>query len=121
MIRTGTRATAARPHTGDQAGFGPRFITPLLLGSVLNPINSTMIATALASIGAELGVGASQTAWLVACLYLASAIGQPAMGRLADLLVVLGQIGIGVGMSRWHVGQAPVQVARSVCISRMTE
>ncbi|MGW7002201.1 MFS transporter [Streptomyces sp. NPDC054933] len=85
-MRTGTRAATARPHTGDQAGFGPKFITPLLLGSVLNPINSTMIATALASIGSELRVGAAQTAWLVASLYLASAIGQPAMGRLADLL-----------------------------------
>ncbi|GAB7058880.1 MFS transporter [Streptomyces mexicanus] len=67
------------------AGFGPRLITPLLLGSVLNPVNSTMIATALASIGSDLHVGAARTAWLVACLYLASAIGQPAMGRLADL------------------------------------
>ncbi|MCE7551852.1 MFS transporter [Streptomyces thermodiastaticus] len=66
-------------------GFGPRLITPLLLGSVLNPVNSTMIATALASIGADLCVGAAQTAWLVACLYLASAIGQPAMGRMVDL------------------------------------
>ncbi|AJC57007.1 hypothetical protein GZL_04429 [Streptomyces sp. 769] len=35
-------------------------------------------------------------------------------------LVVLGQVGAGVGMSRWQVGQAPAQVARSVCISRMT-
>ncbi|WP_240529815.1 MFS transporter [Streptomyces mangrovisoli] len=82
-------AAAGQPLDGgsvrSDAGFGPRLITPLLLGSVLNPINSTMIATALASIGTDLHVGAAQTAWLVACLYLASAIGQPAMGRLADL------------------------------------
>ncbi|MCQ4084647.1 MFS transporter [Streptomyces sp. RB6PN25] len=75
--RTGTRTTE---------GFGARLITPLLLGSVLNPVNSTMIATALASIGADLHVGAAATAWLVASLYVASAVGQPAMGRLADLL-----------------------------------
>ncbi|MCQ4043097.1 MFS transporter [Streptantibioticus rubrisoli] len=86
MTRTGTRTAAARSGTGEQAGFGPRFITPLLLGAVLNPVNSTMIATALAAIGTDLHVGAAQTAWLMASLYLASAIGQPAMGRLADLL-----------------------------------
>ncbi|MEK8173096.1 MFS transporter [Streptomyces sp. M19] len=31
-------------------------------------------------------MGAADTAWLVASLYLASAVAQPAMGRLADLL-----------------------------------
>ncbi|CAL9386362.1 Putative prophage phiRv2 integrase [Streptomyces sp. enrichment culture] len=36
------------------------------------------------------------------------------------VLVVLGQVRSGVGMSRWQVGQAPVQVARSVCSSRTT-
>ncbi len=86
MTRVAARTAAARSATGERAGFGPRFITPLLLGSVLNPVNSTMIATALAAIGTDLQVGAAQTAWLMASLYLASAIGQPAMGRFADLL-----------------------------------
>ncbi len=81
--RAATGAPAAARDTG--TGFGARLVTPLLLGSVLNPINSTMIATALADIGADLHVGAAATAWLVASLYLASAVGQPAMGRLADL------------------------------------
>lgn len=66
--------------------FGPRLMAPLLIGSVLNPVNSTMIATGLVAIGHDFGVGAAQTAWLVASLYLASAVAQPAMGRLADLL-----------------------------------
>ncbi|REE64453.1 hypothetical protein BX257_7136 [Streptomyces sp. 3212.3] len=39
---------------------------------------------------------------------------------LAQALVVLGQVRIGVDMSRWQVGQAPVQRARSVCSSRTT-
>ncbi|MGA5582086.1 MFS transporter [Streptomyces thermodiastaticus] len=95
MTRTGSASSvtpAGAPRRGRapagaarEDGFGPRLITPLLLGSVLNPVNSTMIATALASIGADLHVGAAQTAWLVACLYLASAVGQPAMGRMVDL------------------------------------
>ncbi|AGP54275.1 MFS transporter [Streptomyces rapamycinicus] len=66
--------------------FGPRLMAPLLIGSVLNPVNSTMIATGLVAIGHDFGVGAARTAWLVASLYLASAVAQPAMGRLADLL-----------------------------------
>ncbi|WP_269858788.1 MFS transporter [Streptomyces sp. RPT161] len=86
MTRVGARTAAARSGTGEHAGFGRKFITPLLLGSVLNPVNSTMIATALAAIGTDLHVGAAQTAWLMASLYLASAIGQPLMGRFADLL-----------------------------------
>ncbi|WEO93280.1 pentapeptide repeat-containing protein [Streptomyces sp. FXJ1.172] len=35
-----------------------------------------------------------------------------------DPLVGLGQVRIGVGMSRWQVGQVPAQRARSVCSSR---
>jgi MFS family permease len=64
--------------------FGGRFVAPLFLGSMLNPINSTMIATALVPIARTFSVGAAATAWLVAMLYLASAIAQPVMGRVAD-------------------------------------
>ena len=65
--------------------FGFRFVSPLLIGTLLNPINSAMIATALVPIGRALHVGPSSTAWLVAGLYLAAAVGQPTMGRIADL------------------------------------
>jgi MFS family permease len=57
-----------------------------MLGAVLNPINSTMIATVLVAIGGSFHVGAADTAWLVSSLYVASAVAQPAMGRLADRL-----------------------------------
>jgi MFS family permease len=79
------RATAGGPAAAS-TGFGPRLIIPLMLGAVLNPINSTMIATALVAIGGSFHVGAADTAWLVSCLYLASAVAQPTMGRLADRL-----------------------------------
>jgi MFS family permease len=59
-------------------------VVPLCAGAMLNPVNSTVIATALSPIGRELGVGSAATAWLVAVMYLASAIGQPVAGRLAD-------------------------------------
>jgi MFS family permease len=70
----------------EQIGFGARFVTAISLGSVLNPINSSIIAIALVSIGQALGVGSDTTAWLVSGLYLATAIGQPTMGKLADRL-----------------------------------
>jgi len=75
-------ASATRPK---REGFGFTFVAPLALGSCLNPINSTMIATALVPISRGLNVSAAQAGWLIAGLYLASAIAQPTMGRLADL------------------------------------
>ncbi|MGW5715090.1 MFS transporter [Amycolatopsis sp. NPDC003865] len=63
---------------------GWRYLTPLVLGSALNPINSSVLATALVAIGQAFRVSAATAAGLVAALYLASAIGQPAMGKLAE-------------------------------------
>ncbi len=70
----------------EDIGFGRRFVAATSFGSVLNPVNSSIIAVALVSIGHAFGVGASATTWLVSALYLATAIGQPTMGRLADLV-----------------------------------
>ncbi|GAA1671404.1 MFS transporter [Fodinicola feengrottensis] len=65
--------------------FDRRLLAPMILGSVLNPVNSSIIAVSLIPIGAAFGAPPSQTAWLVASLYLATAIGQPVVGRLVDL------------------------------------
>ncbi|MGV9279985.1 MFS transporter [Streptomyces sp. NPDC003730] len=93
--RTGPAAGARRP------GFDRRLLPPMLLGSVLNPINSTIVAVALVPIGRALGAPASQTAWLVSALYLATALGQPVVGRLIDIfgprrlfLVSTGLVGV---------------------------
>ncbi|WP_181787881.1 MFS transporter [Streptomyces phytophilus] len=56
----------------------------MVLGSILNPINSSMLAVALIPIGRAFGQPPSQTAWLVSGLYLATAVGQPVIGRLVD-------------------------------------
>lgn len=72
-----------RRPAGDGA-FDRRLVAPLVLGAVLNPVNSSMIAIALVPIGLALGVSAAQTAWLVSGLYVATAIGQPVVGRLVD-------------------------------------
>src|SRR3954463_4447633 len=57
----------------------------MVLGSVLNPITSTIIAVTLVPIGAALGAPPARTAWLVSALYLATALGQPVVGRLIDI------------------------------------
>ncbi|MCS5717655.1 MFS transporter [Herbiconiux sp. CPCC 205763] len=74
--------------TADEPGvtskpFSWRFTAPLYIGSALNPINSSMIATALVPIATDLGVPIGQTASLVTALYLASAIAQPTAGKVA--------------------------------------
>ncbi|WP_405152144.1 MFS transporter [Sphaerisporangium sp. NBC_01403] len=42
-------------------------------------------AVTLVPVGDALGVPPSQTAWLVSALYLATALGQPVVGRLIDI------------------------------------
>ena len=77
-----------KPDTAPGAAskpFGWRFSAPLLLGSTLNPINSSMIATALVGIGVDMGSGPGATASLVSVLYLFSAVFQPTMGKLSTL------------------------------------
>jgi MFS family permease len=64
--------------------FAWRFLTPLYMGSALNPVNSSMIATALVPIAAAVHVSVGRTAALVSALYLASAIAQPTGGKLAE-------------------------------------
>jgi MFS family permease len=80
---TGEGRAATGPPSAGQA-FGARFTSPMLLGAALNPLNSSVIATALVSIAAAMHVPVGRTAILISCLYLTSAIAQPAAGRLAE-------------------------------------
>lgn len=79
------RTTRKPPALASRSPFGFTFMSPLLIGTLLNPINSAMIATALVPIGRDLHAGPASTAWLVAGLYLAAAVGQPTMGRIAEM------------------------------------
>ena len=56
------------------AGFGIALVAPLALGSLLNPINSSMIATALEPIRRTFDASISKTIWLIAALYVTSAV-----------------------------------------------
>ncbi|WP_028922922.1 MFS transporter [Pseudonocardia acaciae] len=75
--------TRAATRTGTTAR--PLFLATILLGTVLQPLNSSMIAVALVSIRTEFDAGAAAS-WLVSGLYITTAVAAPAMGRLADLV-----------------------------------
>ncbi|WP_433340189.1 MFS transporter [Streptomyces sp. CA-253872] len=66
--------------------FSWRFTTPLYLGSSLNPVNSSIIATALVPLATDLGLAVGATSVLVSSLYLASAVAQPTAGKLAEVV-----------------------------------
>ncbi len=78
--------TVGSPRGGKASAFGWRFTTPLYMGSALNPINSTVIATALVAIAHGLHVSLGRTSVLVSGLYLACAIAQPTAGKLSEEL-----------------------------------
>jgi predicted MFS family arabinose efflux permease len=78
-----TGTAGAAPWQGRP--FSWQFTTPLFIGSALNPVNSSLIATALLPIARGLGVPFGQTAALVTALYLASAIAQPTAGKAAEV------------------------------------
>jgi MFS family permease len=63
---------------------------PLLLavalGILLNPLNSSMISVALARMQDDFQLSFADTTWLISTYYLASAIGQPVMGKFSDTL-----------------------------------
>ncbi len=79
------RRRRGRSSTRSNTGFDRRLIGPMVLGAVLNPINSSIIAVSLVPIGVAFGAPPARTAWLVSALYLATAIGQPVVGRLVDM------------------------------------
>ncbi|GAB3924631.1 MFS transporter [Microlunatus endophyticus] len=68
----------------DESDFDYRLIAPMILGAMLNPINSSIIAVSLVPIGIAFGAPPAETTWLVSSLYLATSIGQPVVGKLVD-------------------------------------
>src|SRR5438128_12697072 len=59
-------------------------IAALSLGTALNPLNSSMIAVALVVLRQDFALDVATVTWVITSFYLASAAGQPLMGRLAD-------------------------------------
>jgi MFS family permease len=79
-----TSSTAAQQADREQR-FERRLIAPMILASSLNPVNSSIIAVSLVPIAHAFHASTAHTAWLVSALYLATAIGQPVLGRLVDI------------------------------------
>jgi len=84
-MRTPTAPLGGPPPEGR---FDRQLLAPMMVGAILNPINTAIIAVALTPIGLALGAPARETVWLVSSLYLATAIGQPLVGRLVDIFGV---------------------------------
>src|SRR3989440_9096553 len=63
-----------------------RLVFAIVLGTLLNPLNSSMIAVALVTLHHEFNVDLGTSTWLISGFYLAGAVGQPLMGRLADMM-----------------------------------
>ncbi|GMA49795.1 putative MFS-type transporter YwoD [Alicyclobacillus contaminans] len=56
----------------------------IALGVLLNPLNSSMISVALNRLEHAFQLNFTSASWLISTYYLASAIAQPVMGKLAD-------------------------------------
>ena len=61
------------------------FVAPLYTGATFNPINSSLIATALVAIATYMKIPTAQATILVTVFYLASTVAQPAAGKLSEL------------------------------------
>jgi MFS family permease len=59
-------------------------IVAIALGTLLNPLNSSMIAVAVVALQQAFHVGVATSSWLLSGFYLTACVGQPLMGRLAD-------------------------------------
>lgn len=59
-------------------------VASLSLGTALNPLNSSMIAVALVLVRGDFRLSVETVTWVITVFYLASAVAQPLMGRLAD-------------------------------------
>lgn len=69
----------------DQRG-GRAVITVVLFGTLVGPLNSTMIAVALPRMASDLHVDGATMSWLVTAYLIAMAALQPVAGKLGDRL-----------------------------------
>ncbi|QDG60896.1 MFS transporter [Pseudarthrobacter sp. NIBRBAC000502771] len=83
-------------------------VAGLSLGTALNPLNSSMIAVALVVLRADFGLDVAAVTWVVTSFYLASAAGQPVMGRLADRFGPRRMFLLGMGLVAITCALAPL-------------
>ena len=74
-----------RGRVYDQMEKQPKsLLTAIAFGTMLNPLNSSMISLALHQIQHEFGLSFTTVSWLISTFYLASAVTQPVSGRIGD-------------------------------------
>ncbi|MCP8969648.1 MFS transporter [Ectobacillus ponti] len=61
------------------------FLLAVSSGTILNPLNSSMISMALHGIQHAYGLSFAAVSWVISAFYISSAAGQPVMGRLGDV------------------------------------
>jgi hypothetical protein len=82
--RTPSHPTDSTPSTQGRS-LPWRLVLAVAAGTLLNPLNSSMIAVALLDLGGAFHVEIATATWLVSGFYIGGAIGMPLMGRLADV------------------------------------
>jgi MFS family permease len=81
MSFVGARGAAPAPRAG---GIGRGLVLSVALGTVLNPVNSSMLAVALVPIAHYFRTSVVAASWLVSALYITTAVAQPTWGRICD-------------------------------------
>ncbi|CAM3004106.1 MFS transporter [Paenibacillus sediminis] len=74
-----------QPETNHSRNRTKWLVITVGLGTMLNPLNSSMISVALSRLQEQFGLSFTDATWLISTYYLASAIGQPVMGKLSDI------------------------------------
>ena len=81
------RPPGAGTPRGERRNVGPRYVVVAVsLGSILAPLNSTMLAVALPVIRKDLEISHAAAGWLISSYLIAMAVTQPAGGRLGDAI-----------------------------------
>jgi MFS family permease len=83
MSLAAPRLRDAEPSASRPA-VGTGLVLSVALATVLNPINSSMLAVALVPIAHAFGTSVATASWLVSALYITTAVAQPTWGRMVD-------------------------------------
>src|SRR5215210_6750113 len=78
-------ATATNHDPSSAATLSWPIIATVMTGTMLNPLNSAIIAIGLITVANDLHVDIATATWLVSSFYLVGATGMPLAGRVADL------------------------------------
>ena len=90
-------ASARREERAEEQAVPLRLSASLGMGSMLQPLNSSMIGVALVGIAAQFG-NASSVAWVLSAFYITSAVSSTVSGALAEMFGPKRVYLVGVGV-----------------------